>query len=395
MNNRIIASFLLAHLLSFPIVGFSQSLESTVPCLLKPSAIVTSSNKVFDGSEITFSVEPQKDADAFVWQLPRGWKGSSTGHTIKATSDGTRGPVSVKAVSSECGISEASVFEMRSSLAPDVPICLVTVDSTSTHNIVVWEKPVTTVIDSFLIFREFEQNVYEQVGAVHYDSLSIFHDYDIDADPNVSHHRYRLAALDTLQVMSALSDFHKTMHLTATTAGDMLWTWYVVENVSNPVTTFNCYRDDLGDGNFGLLESIPGTEQVWTDADITLYPNCRYVIDVDWSISCDASRENVNTTRSNLDVRVAPTGIDQRLFDAVSIYPNPSTGPLHIQIPSDLKATAYVLWSKLGAVSFNNSLPSLASGDQISIDIHSLAGGTYFLEIQTSEGAIVKKVVVR
>jgi hypothetical protein len=395
MKSRLTSVFAVASSFIHAFGAHSQEVETSLPCLERPSEIVASSHKVYDGASITFTVESQSHVDRFLWQLPEGWKGESTTNSIKAISNGSRGTVSVSTVSNECGTSQPSVYEIRSSLAPDVPICLVTVDSASTHNIVVWEKPVTTVIDSFLIFREVASSIYEQVGAVHYDSLSIFHDMDILADPNVAHHRYKLAALDTLQVMSNLSDFHKTMHLTATTAGDMLWTWYAIENTPNPVTTFNCYRDDLGDGNFGLLSVIPGDEQVWVDEDISLFPNCRYVIDVDWNISCDASRENVNTTRSNLDERVAPTGIDQALFDAIDIYPNPSNGPLHVRIPAELNVTAYVLWSELGAVCFNSAVPRMTNGEQVAIDIPSLASGTYLLEIQTTDSAIIKKVVVR
>lgn len=280
---------------------------------------------------------------------------------------------------------------------PTVDICLVTVDTASTHNIVVWEKPATTAIDSFLVYRMFPDSSWQQVGAVAYDSLSIFHDHDVAADPNVSAHRYTLTTLDTAGFESDQSPYHQTMHLTVSTAGDMLWSWYKIENASNPVTTFNCYRDDNGIGNFQLINTLAGNQQTWVDSDISLYPNARYVIDVDWSISCDASRENVNTTRSNLDVRVAPTpqGIDEMLLEQVQVYPNPSNGPIHVRIPAELEATSFVLWSELGAVSYGQSLSQYLRGNQVTIDIPSVAAGMYLLEIQTPAGSITKKVIVR
>lgn len=280
--------------------------------------------------------------------------------------------------------------------APAVDICLVTVDTSSTHNIVVWEKPSTTAIDSFLVYRMFSDSTYQQVGAVAYDSLSVFHDYDAAADPNVAPHRYKLATLDTAGVVSAQSDYHQTMHLTVSTAGDMLWSWYKIENASNPVTTFNCYRDDDGTGSFQLINTLTGTEQEWNDGDIDLYPNARYVVDVDWNISCSPSRENVNTTRSNLDERVAaPSGIEEAVLEKVLVYPNPSNGPIHVQIPSEVNPTAYVLWSELGAVSYGESLTQYLRGNQVTIDIPSVAAGLYLLEIQTPVGSITKKVLVR
>lgn len=281
--------------------------------------------------------------------------------------------------------------------APAVDICLVTVDSASTHNIVVWEKPITAEIDSFLIYRMFPDSMYYEVGAVHYDSLSIFHDYDVAADPNTDAHRYKMSTLDINGIGSALSDYHQTMHLQVTTAGDMLWSWYKIEGSSNPVSFFNCYRDDDGTGDFQVVNVADGTIQAWNDNDYSLYPNSRYVVDVDWTISCSASRENVNTTRSNLDERVAPNpaGIDEVLVDQVEVYPNPSSGPINLKIPAQLEANGYILWSELGAVSYQQSLPQNIYDNQLTVNIPSVAPGVYLVEILTASGSITKKVVVR
>lgn len=281
--------------------------------------------------------------------------------------------------------------------APAVDICLVTVDTASTHNIVVWEKPVTEEIDSFFIYRVFPDSLYYHVGSVHYDSLSIFHDYDAAANPNTDAHRYKLSTLDTAGTESALSDYHQTMHLTVTTAGDMLWSWYKIEGSGNPVSFFNCYRDDDGTGDYQVINVLAGTEQTWVDNDIALYPSARYVIDVDWTISCSASRENVETTRSNLDERVAPepAGIDEALAEQIEVYPNPSNGPINLKIPTQLEATGYIVWSELGAVSYQQSLPQNIYDNQLVVNVPSVAPGLYLVEILTASGSVTKKVVVR
>ena len=195
-----------------------------------------------------------------------------------------------------------------------------------------------------------------------------------------------------------LSDYHQTMHLQVTTAGDMLWSWYKIEGSSNPVSFFNCYRDDDGTGDFQSISVLAGTEQTWMDSDIGLYPSARYVIDVDWTISCSASRENVETTRSNLDERIAapdPNGVDEVLAAQIEVYPNPSNGPVYINIPTKLEATGYILWSNLGAVSFQESLPRNNYDNQITISLPSLATGVYLAEILTASGSVTKKVIVR
>lgn len=281
--------------------------------------------------------------------------------------------------------------------APVVNICLVTVDSSSTHNIVVWEKPITEVIDSFLVYRMFPDSIYYEVGSVHYDSLSIFHDYDANADPNTNKHRYKLATLDTAGVTSALSNYHQTMHLTVSTVGNMFWSWYKIEGANNPVSMFNCYRDDNGTGDFQIVNVAAGNIQAWNDNDFGLYPSSRYVVDVDWSVSCDASRENVNTTRSNLDERVdaPPVGIDESLIDDIKLYPNPTEGPICLQIPTGLKANGYILWSSLGAVSYSQNLPNYGSNGLLTMDLPALVSGVYFLELSTDLGVVTKKLIVR
>lgn len=282
--------------------------------------------------------------------------------------------------------------------APEVDICLVTVDTASTHNIVVWEKPITAEIDSFLIYRMFTDSMYYEVGSVHYDSLSIFHDIDVAADPNTSAHRYKMSTLDTAGVESALSDYHQTMHLQVTTAGEMLWSWYKIEGSSNPVSFFNCYRDNDGTGDFTIVNVADGTIQAWTDSDYGLYPSSRYVVDVDWTISCSASRENVETSRSNLDERVAANpalGVDEALAEQVEVYPNPSNGPINVRIPTQLEATGYIVWSELGAVSYQQSLPKNIYNNQQIVNIPSVAPGLYLVEILTATGSVTKKVVVK
>lgn len=281
---------------------------------------------------------------------------------------------------------------------PEVDICLVTVDSASTHNIIVWEKPVTAEIDSFFVYRIFSDSMYYKVGAVHYDSLSTFHDLDPAADPNTDPHRYKLSTLDTSGNESVLSDFHQTMHLTVSTAGDMLWSWYKIENASNPVTTFNCYRDDDGTGNFQLINTLPGNDQDWVDSDITLHPNARYVIDVDWPISCSPTRENVETTRSNLDERVAPdtlAGVSEALAQQIEIYPNPGDGTINVKIPMVLEPTEIIIWSGLGAMAYKESIAGGNYRNPYPLNIPSVAPGIYLVEILTTSGSTTKKIVVR
>ncbi|MBN4051483.1 SprB repeat-containing protein, partial [bacterium AH-315-M05] len=94
-----------------------------------------------------------------------------------------------------------------------VPICLITVDTTSTKNVIVWEKPITTGIDSFRILRELTTNNYLHIGSVTYSDLSVYIDNDPGINPNITSYRYKMSVIDTCGNESDTSDFHKTIHL--------------------------------------------------------------------------------------------------------------------------------------------------------------------------------------
>ncbi|MCB0478861.1 MAG: SprB repeat-containing protein, partial [Crocinitomicaceae bacterium] len=92
-------------------------------------------------------------------------------------------------------------------------ICVVTVDSITTTNVVVWEKPVTTNISHYNIYREGSQaGQYLKIDSVLYSEDSEFN--DLVASPMVRSWRYKISAVDNCGNESAKSAYHKTIHAT-------------------------------------------------------------------------------------------------------------------------------------------------------------------------------------
>jgi aminopeptidase N len=73
------------------------------------------------------------------------------------------------------------------------------------------------------------------------------------------------------------------------------------------------------------------------------------------------------------------------LDSKVSIYPNPVTTELNIQIPSNISLEAVIVYNALG----QNVFESKATF----VDINSLSAGVYSLKIITSEGSVLKKFI--
>ena len=356
----------------------------------QPDSIYGSSYALCSGTPQIYSVTPVADATRYEWVLPSGWQGTSDSASIVATGTGTGGTISVKAFTDSCGYSYATVRTIETTQPNLVPICLVTVDTNSTHNILIWEKPASTIIDSFIIYRQTATNLYTRIAAVQYDSLSEYH--DMAANPNITSYRYKLAVLDTCGAESDLSAFHNTIHLQNFGLGNFQWTFYQIENQLNPVLNFNVYRDNLGNGNFLQIGNVPGTNSTFTDINYSIYDTSVYVVDVNWNISCSSSRA-VNTTRSNIKlIKQIDTpiiiGITEPVLAQLLAYPNPTSAYLHLTVPEGIQVFKIDILNNVGQTvsSFTN---------QTSLSTEQLPAGFYTLQIATNRGQVVRKVIIQ
>lgn len=280
---------------------------------------------------------------------------------------------------------------------PTPDICLVTVDSLSSHNILMWDKTAFTNVDYFNIYREDITNNYTLIAAVDYDSLSEYHDLDMNmADPNVTTKRYKMSAVDTCGNESAKSNFHNTIFI-AHNNGTFTWNTYTIQNSANPVTNYVLMRDDLANGNWIQVGTTAGTQNVLNDPNYaTFQATADWRVETIWNITCTSTLRESNgaaatlvKSKSNItNNRVV--GITQSSGIDFGMYPNPANESLTIVLD---KATSC-------SVEVNNSLGetirkvNLSGNDQINIS--ELANGVYYVKI-LSEGKQlgIKKLVVQ
>ncbi len=110
-----------------------------------------------------------------------------------------------------CAASASIDINESTPVKPD--ICVVTVDTITGTNIVVWEKQVGQNIDHYNVYREgTASGIYFLVGSTPIDSLSVL--IDSFADPQLKSWRYRISAVDSCGQESQRSGIHKTLHLT-------------------------------------------------------------------------------------------------------------------------------------------------------------------------------------
>ena len=194
-----------------------------------------------------------------------------------------------------------------SSTAPSQELCIVTVDETSTHNLLSWEKPITTGIDSFKIYRNIT-GTYTYIGATPYDSLSQFVDTTNGINPNTTSYRYKISTLDTCGNESDMSEFHETIHLTTNigpTTINLIW-----DNYEGTMTSFFYYilRDTSGVGNWDVIDSVPETNFTYTDLNPIPNVNNVYMIEVVPPNICVSTKAvNYSSVRSNRPSSMGPS----------------------------------------------------------------------------------------
>ncbi|MBN4062544.1 T9SS type A sorting domain-containing protein, partial [Bacteroidales bacterium AH-315-I05] len=274
---------------------------------------------------------------------------------------------------------------------PSQPICLITVDSSSTRNVMVWEKPATAGIDSFKIYRDII-GVYTHIESVPYDSLSTFTDTTQGVNPNTTAYRYKLSGVDTCGNESALSDFHKTIHLQISpgTGNNVNLNWD--DYLGFSFTFYRILRDDFGTGNWQKIDSVSAGVTSYTDALPS--DSARYIVEVVPPNVCTATKttEYYNSSRSNAATKTGSTqNIQSSIYNqnsAIEIIPNPTKGKFEIRYKGIWEIGVYnvlgerVYWS-------------VVSGKSQVIDISNQPKGIYFLQLKTGEGIMNKKVILQ
>lgn len=283
---------------------------------------------------------------------------------------------------------------VESTLPDPVEICLVTVDSVTNTNLVVWEKPITTGIDHFNIYRETSQaGLYQIVGSVNYTDESIYN--DLVASPNVRSWRYKISSVDDCGNESELSDNHKTIHLVISQGlgGDINLFWDSYEGFS--YANFILKRHTDADG-WTTLQTMPNNLFSFTDDNLNIptTDGLFYVVTVNSPSECSTTKmaQDFNTTRSNRDNRLStgqPNSVSEMLNQVINIYPNPANNFLNVDNSSSKVIEARILDQTGRLISTTTLVPG-----QTKIDCGKLAMGVYNIELHSQGAKTLKRFVI-
>jgi hypothetical protein len=268
-------------------------------------------------------------------------------------------------------------FQVQDESIQNQEICIVGIDSLTNKNRVVWEKPITILIDSFYIYREtLASGIYDHVGSVAFDSLSTW--IDLNSNPAVQSYRYKITALDTCGYETSLSDLHKTVHLTINQgvggAWNLIWSHY--EGIT--YSSYNLFRG-TSLNNMTLLTTIQSNLNSYTDLappSGTIY----YQIEVINPNSCVPTKSNdYSSSKSN----IATSDINNIIeisTEFISVYPNPTSADFSIEITKGLIGEEYSITDFSGRLLKSGTFHS--NKERVELDMFS--NGVYLIQIKNS-----------
>ncbi len=304
------------------------------------------------------------------------WSNSSTNQGLVGIGSGTY----TVTVTDHNGCFISDTLTIINSVAPSsIPICMVTVDSSSTKNVIVWEKPAGAPIDSFKVYREIA-SVYTHIGSVAYSALSEFTDNTSGINPNTTSYKYKLSVLDTCGNESALSAEHQTVHVQLGVAfpQGVNLSWNDYSGFTFP--QYRILRDNLGNGNWHAIDSVSFGITTYTSTDVL--PNARYIVEAKRPAPCVSTRQSTTRSSSKSNTASQATGINE-LFNSMSvtISPNPSNGKFTIQLSSIQLSNSKCevkIHNILGEQIYISELKQRTANE---IDLSDIPKGIYFVQI--------------
>jgi hypothetical protein len=265
-------------------------------------------------------------------------------------------------------------------------ICVVTVDTTTTTNVVIWEKNGEENISHYNIYRENTQaGHYMLIDTVNFSNESNFN--DVIASPEIRSWRYRISPVNTCGVEGPLSIAHKTLHMNSiiTNANGTQILWDDYEGPAD-ISHYIVWRYSTQNGWETISPSIPLSTSSFTDMNTATLTNIDYLVETVMNSTCTAEKINdFNSSRSNRERGTFAvgegTGASNNSIIEINgqfeLYPNPANEWIVINSLMTVEATTFELINIHGVVISKH----IFEGASTKIDLSDLPTGYYFIRI--------------
>jgi photosystem II stability/assembly factor-like uncharacterized protein len=275
---------------------------------------------------------------------------------------------------------------IRAWYSPD--LCMVTVDSVTSHNRITWNKPELSAADSVYLYKE--GSVSGQFVRLAGYSASLPGEYiDQQSNATVRAETYALKVVDKCTFESELGSAHRPVHLSINqgvgSTFNLIWEPYQGADVY----TYNIYRK-LATGNPELIASLSGSNTQYTDMNPPS-GELTYLVEAMLNVNCSVKTGGTSSLSNLARYSSYPHGIgDGQVPDDLRIHDNPVSGHFTVN-ESKLSGIASISLLSLNGkpiAVWNN--PSISS-----FDVSWLASGLYILKIslKSSQLCFMQKLV--
>ncbi|MCE3295087.1 MAG: hypothetical protein K0R65_801, partial [Crocinitomicaceae bacterium] len=265
-------------------------------------------------------------------------------------------------------------------------ICIVSVDSVTTTNLVVWEKAQLDGISHYNIYRESNQiDDYQLIDTVQFSNLSVFN--DVVASPLARSWRYKISAVDFCGTEGPLSAHHKTLHLNTFDLGvsGVKITWDGYEGTAFSSYTLWRYTDEFG---WEDVASLGTSTLTHTDPISFATPGLDYMVEISLDVPCTASTwraQDFNRSRSNKERGLFRPGegtgdsnneiVEFENNVSLNVYPNPFSDvvTLNLEGTHAMNIQLFDIHGKL-------ILENVYSEGENTVDLSNLQDGVYFIK---------------
>jgi hypothetical protein len=306
----------------------------------------------------------------------------STGSSLEAITVFSTGAYGVVVLDSNQCLYRDTINVVEHGTTFNQELCIVTVDSTTGKNLLVWDKTPNSNVDSFRIYRESSvAGVYQQIGQQPFAAFSTY--VDVASNPAQQSNKYVITAINSCGE-SSYSQEHQTIHLTSNLGVggvvNLIWNAYAGFSYSS----FNIYRGS-SISNLQLISTVSSGNFSYTDLTPPA-PPVYYAVEVVNSNGCAPTRtSNYNSSLSNV-INITQTGINDvsvREY-AVSYYADEIHFSQIANSPVDI--TLYDMSGRV-VMKQNNWLGS-------SLVVDAIASGVYVVAIQNNTMSVSRKVLI-
>lgn len=287
-------------------------------------------------------------------------------------------------------------------------ICIVTVDSTTNTNLIVWEKNVLNPFDIeyYNIYRETSNaHEYKVIDTVHRSNISVFN--DVVASPANRSWRYRISAVSSCGLESALSRSHKTIHLvTQEVAGEVDIVWDNYEGF--PFGSYDLLRKTSTEPWEVIEPNIAFASLPFHSDTPPSFDGLDYMIEVyPPGGDCSATfgkAQDYNAARSNKPTSAFNPGDgtgdpnnslskEENENFTVALYPNPSNGLFEVAMSHTISSTIL----KMEVVDLNGKMihqNEIQNGVNY-INLQNIESGIYFVRLHDESESETFRIVIK